>query len=83
MKRRLFRTLGLVAVLSLSTFAVQAQSGWVFQGCWNPFPSGTCYDVYRDAAGNYWRCKACGTTTNPSSRTCFRVNPNSTGFWCS
>jgi hypothetical protein len=83
MKTRYFRALGFAAALCLSAFAVSAQSGWVFQGCWNPFPSGTCYDVYRDASGNYWRCKACGTTTNPSSKTCFRVSPNSTGYWCS
>jgi hypothetical protein len=83
MKTRYFRALGFAAALCLSAFAVHAQSGWVFQGCWNPFPTGTCYDVYRDASGNYWRCKACGTTTNPSSKTCFRVSPNSTGYWCS
>jgi hypothetical protein len=83
MSKHLLRTFGLAAVLSLSAFAVRAQTGWVFEGCWNPFPSGTCYDVFRDSTGAYWRCKACGTTTNPSSKTCFRVNPYSTGYWCS
>ena len=82
MKKRMFRALGLVAVLSLSTLAARAQSGWVYQGCWTQFSAGTCYDVYRDASGNYWRCKACRTTTNPSSSTCFRITP-STGLWCS
>lgn len=83
MKTRPFRTFALIAALSLSAFAVRAQSGWVFEGCWNPFPSGTCYDVFRDASGNYWRCKACGTTTKPSTSTCSRVYPYSTGYWCS
>jgi hypothetical protein len=81
--KKSFRTFALLAALSLSAFAVRAQTGWVFEGCWNPFPTGTCYDVYRDASGAYWRCKACGTTTKPSSTTCFRVNPYSTGYWCS
>ena len=31
------------------------QTGWVFEGCWSPFITGPCYDVYRDAAGAYWR----------------------------
>jgi len=83
MKKHLLRTFGLAAVLSLSTFAVQAQAGWVFEGCWNPFPTGTCYDIYRDTSGNYWKCKACGTTTNPSPKTCGQVFPNSFGYWCS
>jgi len=83
MKKHLLRTFGLAAAFSLSAFALQAQTGWSFEGCWSPFPTDTCYDVYRDAAGAYWRCKACGTTTNPSSKTCFQVNPYSTGFWCS
>jgi hypothetical protein len=68
--KKSFRTFALLAALSLSAFAVRAQTGWVFEGCWNPFPTGTCYDVYRDASGAYWRCKACGTTTKP-------------GYWCS
>ncbi|MFL6258495.1 MAG: hypothetical protein ACJ76Y_17550 [Thermoanaerobaculia bacterium] len=83
MKKHLLRTFGLAAVLSLSAFTVRAQTGWVFEGCWSPFITGTCYDVYRDAAGAYWRCKACGTTTKPSSKTCFQVSPYSTGYWCS
>jgi hypothetical protein len=83
MKRHLLRAFGLAAVLSLATFAVRAQTGWVYQGCWNPRIYGTCYDIYSDASGNYWLCKACGTTTNPSPKTCGQVFPNSTGYWCS
>jgi hypothetical protein len=82
MKKRLLHVFGLVAVLSLSTLAARAQSGWVFEGCWTQFSTSPCYDVYRDSSGTYWRCKACGTTTNPSSKTCFRISP-STGLWCS
>ena len=72
----------LVAALFLSFAAVEASSGWTFQGCWSPSAFGTCYDVYTDSSGNYWRCAACGTTKNPNSHTCFGLNP-STGFWCS
>jgi hypothetical protein len=83
MKKQLIRTFGLVAVLTLSTFAVRAQTGWVFEGCWTRFPTGPCYDIYRDANGAYWLCKACGTTTNPSPKTCGQVFPYSFGYWCS
>lgn len=79
MKR--LKILALAAAVMLSIVAVEA-SNWTFQGCWSPFPSGTCYDVYTDSAGNYWRCKACGTTKNPSPNTCFKINP-SIGYWCS
>jgi hypothetical protein len=83
MKKHLLRTFGLAAVLTLSAWAAGAQSGWVYQGCWNPRIYGTCYDIYSDASGNYWLCKACGTTTNPSPKTCGQVFPSSTGYWCS
>jgi len=80
--RQLIRAFGFLAALSLSVFAVQAQSGWTFQGCWTQFSAAPCYDVFTDAAGAYWRCAKCGTTHNPSSKTCFRITP-STGLWCS
>lgn len=83
MKKHLLRTFGLAAALSLSAFAVGAQTGWVYQGCWTPYIVGTCYDIYQDASGAYWRCKACGTTTKPSPKACGQVFPNSTGYWCS
>lgn len=83
MKKHLLRTFGLAAALSLSAFAVGAQTGWVYQGCWTPRVYGPCYDIYSDASGNYWECKACGTTTNPSPKTCGQVFPNSFGYWCS
>lgn len=77
------RSLGLIAVLSLTALAARAQSGWVFEGCWTRFPAGPCYDIYRDSAGKYWKCKACGTTTNPSPQTCGQIFPYSVGYWCS
>jgi hypothetical protein len=80
MKR--LKILGLVLAASLSVAAAEAQSGWVYQGCWTQFSSGPCYDVYSDSSGNYWRCARCRTTTKPSTKTCFRVTP-STGLWCS
>lgn len=76
MKKKIF---GLLLAAGLSVAAVEAQSGWVYQGCWNPFPTGTCYDVYRDASENYWQCGRCGTRTTKS---CFKINP-SIGYWCS
>ena len=79
MKKKIF---GLVLAAGLSVAAVEAQSGWVYQGCWTQFSAGTCYDVYSDSSGNYWRCARCRTTTKPSTKTCIRVTP-STGLWCS
>lgn len=77
MKKKIF---GLVLAAGLSVAAVEAQSGWVYQGCWSPFRTGTCYDTYRDSAGNYWQCRPCGTTT--SFNNCIKINP-SIGWWCS
>lgn len=85
MKGRFIRALGLLAALSLSTFAVQAQSGWTYQGCWSPYPNCVgAKDVYRDSSGQFWQCRACGTTTNPSPTTCTKSgNLNNIGYWCS
>lgn len=79
MKRLKILAFLLAAVISA---AVQGASNWTFQGCWAQFAAGPCYDAYTDSSGAYWRCKACGTTNNPSPRTCFQISP-STGFWCS
>jgi hypothetical protein len=86
MKIRAIRALGLVALLALSALALQAlPPGWSFEGCWSPYP--TCAgarDVYRDAAGAFWQCSACGTTKNPGPKTCFKSGDlNSFGYWCS
>ena len=77
------KILAFLVASQLAVAALQgASSGWVVQGCWSPYAYGTCYDVFTDSTGAYWRCAACGTTKNPSSHTCFGLNP-STGFWCS
>jgi len=85
MKRNLVRSLGFVAALSLSALALQAQSGWTLYGCWSPYPNCVgAKDVYRDASGNLWQCRACGTTTNPSPSTCYQSNGiTQIGYWCS
>ena len=76
---------GLVLAASLSVAAVQAQTGWVLEGCWSPYPNCVgAKDVYRDSTGQLWQCKACGTTTNPSPTTCYKSsNLYSIGYWCS
>jgi hypothetical protein len=65
--------------------AVAQAGGWVFEGCWTYWPAGPCRDVYRDAAGQYWICKACGTTGNPSPGKCSRISIQTLniGYWCS
>ncbi|MBW8878745.1 MAG: hypothetical protein JF614_27620 [Acidobacteria bacterium] len=84
---RPLRALFFAVALLLTGLAVESQaaSGWTFEGCWSLFP--TCAgarDVYRDSAGNFWECGACGTTRNPSPKTCNQAgNLNSFGYWCS
>ena len=58
---------------------------WTFEGCWTQFASGPCRDVFRDDHGNYFICKACGTTGNPSPGKCNPISQATlaTGFWCS
>lgn len=73
-----------VAAVRAAPAAVLA-ANWMFEGCWSYFPSGGCRDIFRDAQGTYWRCGNCGTTQNPSSRTCSRISQQTlaTGYWCS
>jgi len=60
-------------------------SDWTWEGCWTQFSAGQCRDVYRDQQGNYWICKACGTTGNPGPGKCSQISSATlaTGFWCS
>jgi hypothetical protein len=62
-----------------------ATTVFTFEGCWTQFPSGPCRDVFRDDQGNYWICKACGTTGNPTPGKCSIISPTTLahGFWCS
>ncbi len=57
---------------------------FTFEGCWSYWSAGPCYDIYRDDAGNYWKCKKCGTTKNPPSG-CAKISIQTlnTGYWCS
>lgn len=58
---------------------------WAFEGCWEPNLFSTCRDVFRDEQGNYWICKTCGTTGNPSPGKCSQTSLAALdrGFWCS
>lgn len=60
-------------------------ANWTFWGCWTQFSAGPCRDIYRDAQGNYWICRACGTTGNPGPGKCSQISQQTlaTGFWCS
>ena len=51
-----------------------AAADWTFEGCWTQYPSGPCRDVYIDAQGTYWICRACGTTGNPGPGKCSQTN---------
>jgi len=58
---------------------------WTFEGCWTQFVSGPCRDVFHDDQGNFWICKDCGTTGNPSPGKCSPISQATlaSGFWCS
>lgn len=60
-------------------------TNWTFWGCWTQFSAGTCRDIFRDQQGNYWICRACGTTGNPGPGKCSQISQQTlaTGFWCS
>ena len=60
-------------------------AGWTHAGCWARSAGGTCYDIYIDAAGDRWICKACGTTRSPGPGKCSRISQREldSGLWCS
>lgn len=82
MKR--FKLFALLAALSLSVAAVEAQSGYTYEGCWSPYPNcAGAADVFRDSSGNLWECYGCGTNTTVTGN-CFRAgNLYAIGYWCS
>ena len=63
--------------------ATRAQ--WAFEGCWTQFSAGPCRDIFRDGQGNFWICRACGTTGNPGPGKCNPISQATlaSGFWCS
>ena len=65
--------------------SVRAAANWTFEGCWTQFSAGTCRDVFRDQQGNFWICRDCGTTGNPSPGKCNPISQATlaSGFWCS
>ena len=75
------------ALLSFSLPVVTpvAAANWTFEGCWSPALGQPCADVFRDAQGDLWICKACGTTGKPSPGKCRRTSQAELdrGFWCS
>ena len=75
--------LSIVAIVLFMLFL--APANWTFEGCWEPNLGSTCRDVYRDDQGNYWICRACGTTGNPTPGKCSPISSATlaTGFWCS
>ena len=60
-------------------------ANWTFEGCWAQFPAGSCRDVFRDQQGNFWICRECGSTGNPSPGKCNPISQATlaSGFWCS
>lgn len=60
------------------------QSGWVFEGCFQPPNNSKCYDVY-NRNGAYWICKECGTTGQPNETKCRPMTgyEQAFGLWCS
>jgi hypothetical protein len=64
---------------------VAQHTTYTFQGCWTQFQSGPCRDIFRDDQGNYWICKDCGTTGNPTPGKCSQISQAALdrGFWCS
>lgn len=60
-------------------------ANWIHLGCWTPRSGSPCVDIYRDGSGQLWRCKACGSTGNPSPGKCTKTSQTELdrGLWCS
>jgi len=58
---------------------------YTFEGCWTQYQIGPCRDIFRDAQGNYYICRDCGTTGNPTPGKCSPISAAdlARGFWCS
>src|SRR5262245_10230815 len=68
-----------------AAIAATPMAQWTFEGCWTRSQGGTCFDIYHDAAGNHWICKACGTTKSPGPGKCEPISSAELGRgrWCS
>ena len=68
-----------------STARSAAAAKWTFEGCWTQFSAGPCRDIFRDAQGDFWICRDCGTTGNPGPGKCNPISQATlaSGFWCS
>src|SRR5919198_1107306 len=47
---------------------------WTFEGCWTQYIQGPCRDIFRDQQGNYYICRDCGTTGNPTPGKCSPIS---------
>src|ERR1051326_2464643 len=79
--RRRIQILGVAIVLSTVLLASDVAkptptTTFTFEGCWTMYQTGPCKDVFRDDQGNYWICKDCGTTGNPTPGKCFMTSPD-------
>jgi len=90
MTLRKIQVLAVAVVLSMLLLASvlarpKPAPNFTFEGCWTQFVSGPCRDIFRDDQGNYWICKDCGTTGNPTPGKCNQISQATlaSGFWCS
>jgi len=76
---------GMAQPTSRNSATPNTATTFTFEGCWTQFQTGPCRDVFRDDQGNYWICKSCGTTGNPTPGKCSIISPTvlARGFWCS
>ena len=73
------------AVWQPPSATAEPRANWTYSGCWSRSGSGGCVDIYRDATGQAWQCKACGTTKSPGPGKCTKVSQPvlDLGRWCS
>ena len=73
------------AARNVPSAKASAPANWTFEGCWSPTAFGTCRDIFRDSQGNYYICRDCGTTGNPTPGKCNPISQTTlaSGFWCS
>jgi hypothetical protein len=62
-----------------------APANWTFSGCWTPFSSQPCRDIFVDQQGQHYICRECGTTGKPGPGKCNPISSATlvSGLWCS